>query len=80
MDEHGMADVSYPVIRAYVADRKPQVRAEAGRGPADVFVPQSHRPGDEAEVDFGEVVVRLAEPLVPCRWRVTIAEAGRCSL
>jgi hypothetical protein len=58
MDEHGMADVSYPVVRAYVAERKLQVRAEAGRGPAEVFVP--HRPGDEAEVDFGEVVVRLA--------------------
>jgi hypothetical protein len=60
MGEHGMADVSYPVVRAYVAERKPQIRAEAGRGPAEVFVPQSHRPGDEAEVDFGEVVVRLA--------------------
>jgi hypothetical protein len=34
--------------------------AEAGRGPAEVFVPQSHRPGAEAEVDFGEVVVWLA--------------------
>jgi hypothetical protein len=31
MDEHQMADVSYPVVRAYVAERKPQVRAEAGR-------------------------------------------------
>jgi transposase len=66
MDEHQMADVSYPVVRAYVAERKPQVRAEAGRGPAEVFVPQSHRPGDEAEVDFGEVVVRLAGSDVKC--------------
>src|SRR5215475_3642085 len=60
MDEHQMADVSHPVVRAYVAGRKPQIRAEAGRGPAEVFVPQSHRTGDEAEVDVGEVVVRLA--------------------
>src|ERR1700733_5886787 len=66
MDEHGMADVSYPVVRAYVAERKPQVRAEAGRGPAEVFVPQSHRPGDEAEVGFGEFVVRLAGADVKC--------------
>jgi transposase len=66
MDEHQMADVSYPVVRAYVAGRKPQIRAEAGRGPAEVFVPQSHRPGDEAEVDFGEVVVRLAGADVGC--------------
>jgi transposase len=58
--------VSYPVVRAYIAERKPQVRAEAGRGPAEVFVPQSHRPGDEAEVDFGEVVVRLARADVKC--------------
>jgi transposase len=66
IDEHAMADVSYPVVRAYVAERKPQVRAEAGRGPAEVFVRQSHRPGDEAEVDFGEVVVRLAGQQVGC--------------
>ena len=60
IEEHQMRDVSYPVVRAYVADRRPQIRAEAGRGPAEVFVPQSHRPGAEAEVDFGEVAVRLA--------------------
>jgi transposase len=65
-DEHGMADVSYPVVRAYVAERRPLVRAEAGRGPAEVFIPQTHRPGDEAEVDFGDVVVRLAGEDVRC--------------
>jgi hypothetical protein len=31
-----MLDVSYAVVRAYVADRKPKIRAEAGRGPVDV--------------------------------------------
>src|SRR3984957_15171859 len=36
MDEHGMADVSYTVVRTYVAERKPQIRTEAGRGPAEV--------------------------------------------
>ena len=66
MDEHGMEDVSYPVVRDYVAERRPQVRVEAGRGPGEVFVPQSHRPGDEAEVDFGELVVRLAGADVKC--------------
>jgi transposase len=64
--EHQLVDVSYPVLRAYVAERRPQIWAEAGRGPAEVFVPQSHRPGAEAEVDFGEVVVRLAGELVSC--------------
>lgn len=46
--------------------RKPEIRAEAGHGPVEVFVPQSHRPGMEAEVDFGEVAVRLRGTLVTC--------------
>ncbi|MEV6971184.1 hypothetical protein AB0M47_39420 [Hamadaea sp. NPDC051192] len=45
LDEHGMANVSYQVVRTYVADRKPKIRAEAGRGPVTVFFPQTHRPG-----------------------------------
>ncbi|WP_131746153.1 IS21 family transposase [Frankia sp. Cppng1_Ct_nod] len=65
-DEHGMSDVSYQVVRAYVAVRRPQVRIEAGRGPAEVFVPQTHRPGAEVEVDFGDVVVRLRGEQVTC--------------
>lgn len=35
-----MRDVSYAVVRASVADRKPKIRAKAGRGPVEVFVPQ----------------------------------------
>jgi hypothetical protein len=53
LDEHGMADVSYQVVRTYVADRKPKIRAEAGRGPINMFFPETHRPGAKAEVDFG---------------------------
>ncbi|BBH70006.1 hypothetical protein ACTI_66910 [Actinoplanes sp. OR16] len=30
---------------------------EAGHRPSDEVVPQSHRPGVEAEIDFGEVVI-----------------------
>ena len=45
IDEHAMIDVSYQVIRAYVAIRKPEIRTEAGCGPAEVFVPQPHQPG-----------------------------------
>lgn len=59
LDEHAMAEVSYQMVRAYVAARRPEIRAAAGRGPVNVFVPQSHLPGAEAEVDFGEVTVRL---------------------
>jgi hypothetical protein len=66
LDEHGMADVSYQVVRTYDADRKPKIRAEAGRGPITVFFPQTHRPRAEAEVDFGEVVINLRGEPVTC--------------
>ncbi|MGW5665097.1 hypothetical protein ACWEWG_34380 [Streptomyces sp. NPDC003758] len=59
INEHAMDDVSYQVIRAYVAKRKPEIRVEARRGPAQVFIEQSHLANAEAEVDFGEVAVRL---------------------
>jgi transposase len=65
-DEHQAGGVSYGMVRAYVAERKPQVLAEAGRGPSLVFVRQSHRPGDEAEVDFGEFTARIAGEEVRC--------------
>ncbi|WP_228839471.1 IS21 family transposase [Nocardia farcinica] len=64
IDEHGMDGVSYQTLRDYIAERGPQIRAEAGRGPAEVFIRQTHRPGEEAEVDFGEVTIRLRGELV----------------
>ena len=45
IDEHGMAGISYQVVRAYVAGRRPEILAEAGRGPDSAFVPQTHQPG-----------------------------------
>ncbi|WP_425597516.1 IS21 family transposase [Streptomyces tendae] len=65
IEEHG-ADVSYPMVRRYVADRKPQIAVEAGKAPIEAFIPQTHPPGMEAEVDFGDVAVRLAGELVTC--------------
>lgn len=56
----------WPISRDYVARRRPEIRIEEGRGPAKVFVPQHHPPGLEAEVDFGELWVRLAGVLVKC--------------
>jgi transposase len=64
--EYGMDDVSYPVVRAYVAKRRPDISVECGRGAPGVFVPQTHLPGREAEVDFGEISVRLHGQLVTC--------------
>ncbi|MFD8260151.1 IS21 family transposase [Streptomyces griseoluteus] len=65
VEEHG-AEVSYPMVRRYVADRKPQILVESGKAPIEAFVPQTHPPGMEAEVDFGDVSVRLAGELVTC--------------
>lgn len=66
VDEHGAVDISYGIVRRYVAERRPQIRVEAGRGPVEAFIAQSHRPGAEAEVDFGDVTVRLAGEQVIC--------------
>ncbi|WP_164495620.1 IS21 family transposase [Streptomyces sp. ADI95-17] len=65
VEEHG-ADVSYGVVRYYVASRKPEILVESGKAPLEAFVPQTHLPGHEAEVDFGDVTVRLAGELVTC--------------
>jgi transposase len=64
--EHGMQGVSYSRVRAYLAERRPEIWVEAGRGPPQVFIPQSHRPGREAEVDFGDVQVVLAGVATKC--------------
>jgi len=59
IQEHSMVDVSYPVLARYVSVRRPEIRVEAGRGPMEAFIPQTHRAGAEAEVDFGDVAIRL---------------------
>ncbi|WP_416069978.1 IS21 family transposase [Streptomyces sp. ME01-18a] len=63
VDEHEAVETTYPMVRAYVKDRRPQVRREAGLGPQAAFVPQTHLPGAEAEVDFGELHVVLSGKL-----------------
>jgi transposase len=64
--EHGAAGVSYSALRDYVSRRRPEIRIEEGRAPAQVFVPQHHPPGQDAEVDFGELWVRLAGVMTKC--------------
>lgn len=66
ISEHAMTDVSYQVVRAYVAQRHVEILAESGRGPDTAFLPQTHRPGAEAEVDFGDVAVRIRGEQVTC--------------
>jgi transposase len=54
VDEHG-AEVAEVTVRQYVRARKRQL----GWPVADVFVPQVHAPGIEAEVDWGQALVEL---------------------
>ena len=55
VDEHG-ADVAEVTVRQYVRARK----RELGWPVGDVFVPQVHAPGIEAEVDWGEAIVEFS--------------------
>jgi transposase len=66
LDEHNAVDISYQMVRGYIAARREEIRLQAGKGVVDAFVPQTHKPGAEAEVDFGDVTVRLAGELVTC--------------
>ena len=51
--------MSYSTVRDYVARRRPEIAAEAGRDLDQGFVPQTHEPGGEAEVDFADLWVVL---------------------
>lgn len=59
IDEHGQVEIAYSTVRDYVRVRRPQIWAQAGRSVEQVFVPQSHEPGGEAEVDFADLWIIL---------------------
>ena len=65
VEEHEAAGLSYSTVRDWVRVRRAQIDVEAGRR-VEVFVPQVHGPGQEAEVDFGEVWVVLAGVRTKC--------------
>lgn len=65
VDEHG-AVISYSTVRQYVKARRTDIAVESGTAPLEVFVPQEHAPGAEAEVDFGDVWVDLAGVRTRC--------------
>ena len=60
VDEHGMTDLTYSAVRDYVAKRRPEIWAAAGKAVQDAFVPQTHEPGAEGEVDFADLWIDLA--------------------
>ena len=59
VDEHDARDLSYSTVRDYVAKRRPQIAVEAGKPLGAGFVPQTHPPAAEAEVDFHDLWVIL---------------------
>lgn len=60
VDEHGFTDLTYSAVRDYVAKRRPETWAAAGKALEDAFVPQTHEPGAEGEVDFADLWIDLA--------------------
>ena len=60
VDEHGFTDLTYSCVRDYVAKRRPEIWAAAGKALEEAFVPQTHEPGAEAEVDFADLWIDLA--------------------
>ncbi|MGW7528905.1 IS21 family transposase [Streptomyces sp. NPDC054783] len=60
VEGHEADDISYSMVRVHVNDRREEIRRQAGVGPEAMFVPQTHLPGAEAELDFGDVHVMLA--------------------
>jgi hypothetical protein len=59
VDEHDAGALSYSTVRDHVRKRRPQIAAEAGRPLEEGFVPQTHLPAAEAEVDFHDLWVIL---------------------
>ena len=59
VDELGAVDLSYSTVRDYVGKRRPQILAEAGKPLELGYVPQTHPPAAEAEVDFHDLWVIL---------------------
>ncbi|MBO0516574.1 IS21 family transposase [Streptomyces beijiangensis] len=66
--EYDFALASYSSVCDYVAGRRVEIQSEArdGHRHLEGMVPQVHLPGEEAEVDFADVWVRLAGTVVKC--------------
>lgn len=77
VDEH-QAIISYSTVRQYVKARRTEIAIVAGRAPVEVFVPQEHAPGAEAEVDFVDVWADLAGVRTRCcMFAYRLSHAGK---
>jgi transposase len=66
-DEHDAA-VSYSYVCQYAGPRRAEIQAQArvAAGSVEGFVPQAKEPGAEAEVDFGQVSIMVADDMTVC--------------
>jgi transposase len=66
--EHGFSLAGRTTIYEYVARRRPEILAEAKQTHHHLegMVPQEHLPGEEAEVDFADVWVRVGGEMTKC--------------
>ena len=66
VEEHQLSDLTYSAVRDYVAKRRPEIMAAAGKAVEEACVPQTHEPGAEAEVDFADLWIDLAGVRTKC--------------
>lgn len=68
ISEYGFTLAGKTTVYEYVARRRPEILAEAKQQYRHLegMVPQEHRPGEEAEVDFADVWVRVGGEMTKC--------------
>lgn len=66
VDECGAGELGYSTVRDYLSVRRPQIAAEGGRVIKDAHITQTYRPGEQAQVDFGDIWVMLAGKMTKC--------------
>jgi len=75
LDEHGAA-VAESTVREWVREMRAEIGT--GGGIADVTIVGCHRPGEEAEVDFGEATILLAgEPTKVHLFHLRLSHSGK---
>ena len=60
VDEHELTDLTYSAVRDTSPNAGRRSGAAAGKAVEDAFVPQTHEPGAEGEVDFADLWIDLA--------------------
>lgn len=80
VDEHDAVDLSYSTVRDYVRRRRPEILAEAGKPLELGYVPQTHEPGAEAEVDFHDLwVIMRGVKIKTALFTMRLSYAGRAA-